>query len=78
MDSYEAFMDEYVAFMKKYSENPTDMNLLTDYADYMNKYADMMEKFEQWESNDMNDAEFAYYLEVQTRVSKKLLEVSQY
>lgn len=54
------------------------MNLLTDYADYMNKYADMMEKFEQWESNDMNDAELAYYLEVQTRVSKKLLEASQY
>lgn len=78
MDSYEAFMDEYVAFMKKYSENPTDMNLLTDYADYMNKYADMMEKFEQWEGNDMSDAELAYYLEVQTRVSKKLLEASQY
>ena len=34
MDSYEKFMDEYVAFMKKYSANPTDMSLITDYADY--------------------------------------------
>ena len=76
MDSYEKFMDEYVAFMKKYSANPTDMSLLADYADYMSKYADFVEDFEKWEDEEMNAAETAYYIEVQSRVSKKLLEVA--
>lgn len=76
MDSYEKFMDEYVAFMKKYNANPTDMSLLTDYADYMSKYADFVEDFEKWEDEEMNAAETAYYIEVQARVSKKLLEVA--
>lgn len=76
MDSYEKFMDEYVAFMKKYNDNPSDISLLADYAKYMSKYADMCSKFEKWESEDMNDAETAYYIDVQARVSKKLLEVA--
>lgn len=78
MDSYEEFMDEYVAFMKKYAESDgTDTALLTDYANYMSKYADFVEKFDKWESEDMNAVETAYYIDVQARVSKKLLEVAQ-
>lgn len=76
MDSYEAFMDEYVAFMKKYSDNPSDVGLLADYTKYMSKYADMVEKFDKWESEDLNDAELAYYIDVQARVSEKLLEIT--
>ena len=77
MDSYETFMDEYVAFMKRYAESDgTDLSILTDYADYMSKYVDFCENFEKWEDEDMNAAETAYYLEVQTRVTKKLLEVA--
>lgn len=75
MDNYEDFMDEYIAFMKKYeSSNGTDISLLTDYANYVSKYAEMVEEFAKWENEDMNTAETAYYIEVQTRVSKKLLE----
>lgn len=77
MDSYEAFIDEYVAFMNKYAESDgSDPALLTDYASYMSRYADMVADFEAWENEEMNEAEAAYYLEVQTRVSQKLLEVS--
>lgn len=76
MDSYEAFMNEYVAFMKKYNANPNDPTLMADYTRYMRKYADACEKFNQWESADMNDAETAYYIDVQARVSKKLLEAA--
>lgn len=76
MDSYEEFMDEYVAFMKKYNANPNDMTLLTDYLDYLDEYADMVKEFNKWEDEDLNDEEFNYYLEVQTRVTQKLLEVN--
>lgn len=77
MDSYEKFFDEYVVIMKKYANNPNDMSVLGDYTKYIGKYAKMMEDFEKWESNDMNDAETAYYIEVQGRITKKLLEVGQ-
>ena len=78
MDSYEKFMDEYVSFMKKYKEsNGTDLSILADYAKYMSDYAEFCKNFEKWENEDMNAVETAYYLEVQTRVSKKLLEAAQ-
>ena len=76
MDSYETFMNEYVEFMKKYSENPSDLELLADYADYVSKYSKFVEDFEKWENEEMNNAETAYYIDVQARVSKKLLELS--
>jgi len=77
MDSYEDFMDEYVAFMKKYSESDEiDASLISDYASYMTKYAECIEKFDKWESEDMNATEAAYYIQVQLRVSQKLLDVA--
>lgn len=75
MDSYEQFFDEYVEIMKKYKEDPTDLSILTDYATYMGQYADMMQKFEAWENEDLNTAELAYYVDVQARITKKLLEI---
>ena len=78
MDSYEAFFDEYIAFMNKYAKSDgSDLTLLADYASYMSKYADMMADFEAWGDEDMNAAEAAYYLEVQTRINQKLLEVAE-
>lgn len=77
MDAYESFIDDYVAFMKKYKANPTDLSLLADYADYMSRYADFVKEFDAWDDKDMNAAETAYYIDVQARVSKKLLEAAQ-
>lgn len=76
MDSYEAFVDEYIAFMKKLEDNPSDLELLADYADYLNRYAEAVSNFEKWDRQEMNAEETAYYIEVQTRVNKKLLEIS--
>lgn len=76
MDDYEAFYDEYCAFMKKYMANPTDLSLLGEYSDMMQKLTEMDEAFAQWESNDMSSEELSYYLEVTSRVSQKLLEVA--
>ncbi len=78
MDSYEEFMNEYCDFMEKYAESDgTDLNLLSDYADYMSKYADVVKDFEAWDSGELNTAEMTYYLDVQTRITKRLLEISQ-
>ncbi len=77
MDSYEEFMSDYVDFMKKYQDNPTDMSLLSDYSDFISEYAEITEEFSDWEDEDLNTEELAYYLDVQTRVNKKLLEVAE-
>lgn len=76
MDAYEEFMNDYVAFMKKYQANPTDLELLADYSEFLSDYADYCDEFAEWEDEDLNDAELKYYLEVQSRVNKKLLEVA--
>ena len=75
MDSYEEFMNKYVEFMKKFNKNPNDLSLLSDYATFMSDYLDYVDAFEEWEDEDLNSAELAYYIDVQARVSKKLLEV---
>lgn len=77
MDSYEAFYDEYCDVMKKYAANPTDMEILTSYTDMLTKAAEMTEKFDAWENSDMNSAELKYYLDVNNRVTQKLLEVAE-
>lgn len=75
MDSYEAFIDEYVSFMKKYAANPTDTALLSKYSSMMNKLSEQEAAFAKWNSSSLTAEEAAYYVQVQTRVSKKLLEV---
>ena len=76
MDAYEAFYDDYVDFMKKYNENPSDLTLMMELGDMTSKLSDMEDKFAKWEDEDLNDAELKYYIEVQNRVSKKLLDVA--
>lgn len=46
----------------------------------MSQYADMMQKLEKWENEDLNAAETAYYIDVQAIISKKILhrKVLQY
>ena len=74
LDSYEACMDEYCAFMESY--DASDLSQLAKYADLMSKYSDFAAKAEAWGEKDLNAAETAYYLEVMSRVSGKLLKVS--
>lgn len=77
MDSYEAFFDEYCDFMQRYSESDgTDLGMLADYADMMEQYAQVTSDFSNWNSDDLTTAELSLYLDVQTRVNQKLLELS--
>lgn len=68
-------IDEYVAFMKKYKADPTDLGILSSYSDYMKRYSEFANDFQQWESRDLSPDELSYYVDVQARVSKKILEI---
>lgn len=64
-------MNQYVDFMKKYQKSGgTDLSLLSDYATYMSKYSEMCDNYDKWDEEDMNNAELAYYIDVQSRVQK--------
>ena len=76
MDSCEQFYDEYVAFMQKYQENPGDLTLLADYASYITRYEEMMNKLDAIEEDDLTTAELAYYIEVTSRIQQKLLTIA--
>ena len=75
MDDYEAWFDHYCEVMKKYEENPSDMELLSEMTDLLTEETEMLEKMENMDQSEMNTAELAYYLEVTARIEKKRLEV---
>ena len=77
MDSYEEFFDEYVEFMKKYKESDDITSMMSDYADYMSKYTDMMQKLNSIDTGSLSADDYAYYAEVNARITKKLAEVAQ-
>ena len=56
--------------------NPTDVKLLSAYADYMGNYTKCVSDFEKWDDEDLNDAELNYYIQVQGRVTQKLASVA--
>lgn len=62
--------------MKKYSESNDVMSMLTDYTDYLSKYADVMKKLNSIDESKLSAADAACYTEVSARISKKLLEVT--
>ena len=74
LDEYEAFFDEYIEFMKKYNSSGDTVSLMSDYLQMLEKYTSFTEAVEKYDSDEMSDADRAYYIEVTTRVSKKLLE----
>ena len=76
LDSYEKFVDEYVAFMKTYNSDPANaLSMLAEYSRMMGTYADFTEKLAQYDENEMSAADAAYYLEVTTRCTQKMLEI---
>lgn len=72
LDSYEAYMDQYIAFMQKYENSDDTYSMLYDYLDMMQQYTDFAEKLDQYDTDKMSAVDSAYYLEVTTRVAKKL------
>ena len=78
MDDYEAWFDHYCEVMKKYKDNPSDMELLSEMTELLTEETEMLEQMDSMDESEMNNAELAYYIEVTARIEKKLLEVADY
>ena len=71
MDDYEAWFDHYCDVMKRYQEDSTDLELLSEMTDLLSEETTMLEQMENMDQSEMNTAELAYYLEVTARIEKK-------
>ena len=76
MDQYEAFFDSYIAFLNQIENSGNVVSLYADYFDMLNKYAETMEKMEGIDANSLSAADQAYYIEVTSRITEKLLKAS--
>lgn len=76
MDSYEEFMNGYIAFMESYNSSDDLIGMATDYARWIADYADAVSKIDAIDESSLGVEELAYYTEVTTRVSEKLLAVA--
>lgn len=75
MDAYEAFYDEYCKFMEEYKKNPTDLSLLGKYTEMLTKLDEMNKAFQAWDEDEMSTAELKYYLDVNNRVTQKMIDI---
>ena len=77
IDSYESTMDGYIAFMVKYkNSNGRDAQLIQDYNQWLKKYIETLQAFENWKGNILNEQEARYYVEVQRRIAQKFMDAS--
>ena len=74
LDGYEKFVNEYVDFMKEYTDNPS-LDAVAKYGKMMSDYAKYMDEIDDIDEDELSDDDYAYYIDVTARVSKKLLEV---
>lgn len=75
-DSYEEVMNEYCDFMEKYTKGGASISMMADYAKMVAKYAEMGNAASKYDTNEMTEEEYAYYIDVMTRVQKRLLSIT--
>lgn len=76
MDKYEEFFDKYIDFMKKYNNTEEiTLDMINEYSKYLSEYADYMDKLSKAQPKDLNSADYKYYMEVYTRIMKKIADM---
>lgn len=76
LDSYEEYIDEYIEFLEKMADDPTNLELLTEYGKMMAKYAEFADAAEKYNPDVMSDADRTYYLETLARINQKIADAS--
>lgn len=76
MDAYESFCTNYCKLVRDMNNNPTDLSLLTDYANMTAELAEMSEAFGAWGDEELSAEELAYYLDVSVRITEMLADAA--
>ncbi len=78
LDDYSEWVDEYVKITKKYSENPTDMSILSDYTDTLTELTEWKEKSDDVaeELEEASPSEVAEYTSELLKITAKIAEAA--
>ncbi len=82
MDGYETFMNGYCDFMQNYSATASSgdaaalSSMLGDYSTLMQQEVEWLDKIDDVDQSTLSAADLNYYIEVTTRVSQRLIEMS--
>ncbi|MBR5237021.1 MAG: hypothetical protein IKW06_06605 [Clostridia bacterium] len=78
LKEYENWVDSYVAILKKYSNNPTDMSILSDYTKMVTELAEWQTRTDdmQQELEEASPAEIAEYSAELLRIAAKIAEAA--
>lgn len=76
LDAYEAFYDEYVEFMKSYDSSTLDTETIDHYTELLKKFNTYSSELENVDEDSLSKADKEYFIEVNGRIQKKLLEVN--
>ena len=68
---YEEWVDDYVELVKKYTNNPTDLSILSDYMESMQKMIEWSDQADKIES-DLSGDDLKEYLDTISRIIEKL------
>ncbi|MDD6489145.1 MAG: hypothetical protein PUG48_04950 [Clostridia bacterium] len=76
MDSYEKFLNEFDDFLDVYLKTNSLLGY-DEYAKYLEQYTETIEKVDEINEDELSDADRAYYLEANDRISKKIREIDK-
>ena len=74
LDAYETFMNKYCDFMENY--DATDLSALMEYMELLKDYEDFAKKIDAMDESAMTDEDYKYYIDVNARIQKRLIEAS--
>lgn len=66
----------FTTYQNKNSESDNSLSMAADYAKYLKKYTDTMDKLDAIDEDSLSDADLEYYIEVSGRSTSKLAEVA--
>lgn len=73
VDEYEEFMNDYCDFMEDY--DATDLSALTEYTELLEKYNDFLTATEKLDESNYSVDDWKYFLDTQTRITKRLSKI---
>ncbi len=78
LKEYEDWVDEYVSISKKYSENPSDLSIMSDYFDMLGEMVEWAERTETMQESldNASSADIAEYAKELARIANKLAEAA--
>lgn len=76
MDSYENFFEEYVSYARLLAENPDDLTLLSEYADFVDRYTEAVNALDNIDENELTAGEIEYYIDTMSRIQQMLLTIT--